>query len=379
MKTVSLDEICDIQIGKTPSRSNPDYWYGNLPWVTISDMSTFRFVCETKEKISEKGAKESGSKMIMRGTLLLSFKLSLGKRAFAACDLYTNEAIAALKINNIARVEPHYLYWALGNVDYFLFVDRAAKGKTLNKAKLKKIEIPLPPLSEQKRIAKILDAADALRAKRRESLTLLDDLTQSIFLDMFGDPVTNPMGWGPLRLKEVGEVKTGGTPPSKLEGMFNGDIPFITPGDLRETWSNSVRTVTEEGAKKSRTVQRGATLVCCIGATIGKMGKSLKLSAFNQQINAVSWGTKVDNNFGFELMKFFKQKIAKDGASTTLPILKKSKFENILVPIPPLDLQQRFASTVESIEKQKERLKAQLSQMDTLFASFQQRAFNGEL
>ena len=96
------------------------------------------------------------------------------------------------------------------------------------------LTIPLPPLDEQKRIAGILDAADALRAKRREALAQLDTLLQSIFLDMFGDPVTNPMGWPVGALRSLGQVATGGTPPSAKEGMFDGTIPFITPGDLDE-------------------------------------------------------------------------------------------------------------------------------------------------
>ena len=241
------------------------------------------------------------------------------------------------------------------------------------------MKFPLLPLAEQKRIAGILDAADALRAKRRESLAQLDTFLQSTFLDMFGDPVTNPMGWKLNALDEVGEVQTGATPPSKLEGMFDGEVPFVTPSALRETWIESCRTVTEAGAGKSRTVRRGATLVCCIGATIGKMGKASDFSAFNQQINAVAWGDRVADDFGLEVMRFFKQQIATAGASTTLPILKKSLFQRISVPVPPLAEQRRFAAIVESIEQQKATQRTHLAELDTLFASVQSRAFRGDL
>ena len=195
MRTVSLQQICDIQIGKTPSRSVPEYWGGELPWVTISDLAAGRIVTTTKERITRIGAAKSRSRLIPRGTLLLSFKLSLGKRAVSGCDLFTNEAIAALQVLDHDVADRDYLYWALGSIAYDRLVDRAAKGKTLNKAKLKILQIPLPPLAEQKRIAGILDAADALRAKRREALAELDALLRSTFLGMFGDPVTNPMGW----------------------------------------------------------------------------------------------------------------------------------------------------------------------------------------
>ena len=232
MRTVPLQQICGIQIGKTPSRSVPEYWGGELPWVTISDFAEDRIITTTKERITRIGAAKSGSKRIPRGTLLLSFKLSLGKRAISGCDLFTNEAIAALHILDHDAADRDYLYWALGSIDYDRLVDRAAKGKTLNKAKLKLLRISLPPLAEQQRIAGILDAVDALRAKRREALAQLDNLLQSAFLDMFGDPVTNPMEWDISVLGEVGEVVTGNTPSRKRPEYYGKDIEWIKSDNI---------------------------------------------------------------------------------------------------------------------------------------------------
>ncbi len=243
---------------------------------------------------------------------------------------------------------------------------------------MKTIPVSVPPLAEQKRIAAILDAADALRAKRREALAQLDALLQSTFLTLFGDPVTNPMGWELHSLKELGKVKTGGTPPSAKTGMFDGPIPFITPGDLG-SGRPAKRTVTEAGAAEAEIVRAGATLVCCIGATIGKMGKAEIRSSFNQQINAVEWAKNIDDEYGLGVLTFFKAQIAKAGASTTLPILKKSSFEKIRIPLPPLPLQRRFAAIVESVERQKTAQRAHLAELDALFAALQHRAFRGEL
>ena len=226
MRTVPLQQICDIQIGKTPLRSVPEYWGGELPWVTISDFAAGRIVTTTQERITRIGAAKSGSKRIPRGTLLLSFKLSLGKRALSGCDLFTNEAIAALQVLDHGVAHRDYLYWALGSIDYDRLVDRAAKGKTLNKAKLKILQIPLPPLPEQKRIAGILDAADALRAKRREALAQLDTLLQSTFLDMFGDPVTNPMGWDQCVVGDVVHAAKDG--PHVSPTYAESGVPFLS-------------------------------------------------------------------------------------------------------------------------------------------------------
>ena len=237
MRTVPLQQICDIQIGKTPSRSVPEYWGGELPWVTISDFAVGRIVTTTKERITRIGAANSGSKRIPRGTLLLSFKLSLGKRTISGCDLFTNEAIAALHILDHDAADRDYLYWVLGSIDYDRLVDRAAKGKTLNKAKLKLLPIYLPPLAEQKRIAGILDAADALRAKRRETLAQLDTLIQSTFLDMFGDPATNPKGWMVTCVGDATQMGTGSTPSRNHKNYFGGSIPWVK--SMEVNWGNS--------------------------------------------------------------------------------------------------------------------------------------------
>ena len=238
-------------------------------------------------------------------------------------------------------------------------------------------KIPLPPLPEQRRIAETLDKADVLQAKRRAGLAQLDTLTQSIFLDMFGDPARNPNGWPVGALRSLGRVTTGGTPPSAKEGMFDGDIPFITPGDL-ESDQPIRRTVTDAGAEASRTVDAGATLVCCIG-TIGKIGKSTVRSAFNQQINAVEWGERMHAEYGCAVMRFLKPTIIAWGSSTTLPILKKSSFERIEIPVPPVTDQQEFALRIERVERVRATHRVALSTSNELFSALQAMAFRGGL
>jgi type I restriction enzyme S subunit len=250
--------------------------------------------------------------------------------------------------------------------------------KHLTGQDLARYSFPLPPLAEQRRIAAVLDRAETLRAKRRGALAQLDSLTQSLFVDLFGIPTTNSRGWPLKTLKQVGKVKTGGTPPSAKLGMFGGTIPFVTPGDLESTEAIK-RTVTEEGAAEAETVRTGAALVCCIGATIGKMGKVRVRSAFNQQINAIEWIADVDDDYGFSALRFFKRQIAAWGASTTLPILKKSSFEKIQIPVPPITLQREFALQAAAVDILKEAGRESLAEMDALFASLQYRAFRGEL
>jgi type I restriction enzyme S subunit len=258
------------------------------------------------------------------------------------------------------------------------FINKAVNQASVSIGNLKTILVTVPPLAEQRRIAEILDKADALRAKRRAALAELDTLTQSIFLDMFGDPATNPKGWPCSPLLELGKVKTGGTPPSAKIGMFGGPIPFVTPGDL-ESNAPVKRSVTEAGAAECETVRSGATLVCCIGATIGKIGRAAVRSAFNQQINAVEWGESVHDTYGYAVLRFFKPTIIAWGASTTLPILKKSAFEKIEIPVPNVELQALFAARSSGVNELDRLFRASLAHCDDLFAALQASAFLGEL
>jgi len=279
-----------------------------------------------------------------------------------------------------SAAEPRFVSHFFQTPNYWAQITQGARGAAqpgVNATTLSALRVPLPPLPEQQRIAEILDKADALRAKRRAALAQLDILTQSIFLDIFGDPATNPKGWPRFTLRELGTVKTGGTPPSAKEGMFDGPIPFVTPGDL-ESDDPVKRSVTEAGAAEVGTVRPGATLVCCIGA-IGKIGRAAVRSAFNQQINAVEWGRSVHDTYGFSVLRFFKPTIIAWGASTTLPILKKSAFEKIEIPVPTIELQTEFAKRSAEVDRLEQYLRTSLAHCDDLFASLQARAFRGEL
>ena len=246
---------------------------------------------------------------------------------------------------------------------------------TLNRNLVHEVEIPLPPLEEQKRIAGILDQADALRRLRTRALDKLNTLGQAIFHEMFGEGEALE-----IEIRNLGKVQTGSTPSTKVPEYFDGNVPFMTPGDLEGDGSIG-RFVSEEGAANSRTVQRGATLVCCIGATIGKMGIAEQRSAFNQQINAVDWSDAVLAEYGLFAMREIRNDIIHigKGAATTLPILKKSLFEKMKIRVAPLDRQKVFIERVHNIEAIKQTFSAALKRQETLFASLQHRAFRGEL
>ncbi|MDE0260184.1 MAG: restriction endonuclease subunit S [Gammaproteobacteria bacterium] len=377
---VTIGEICDVVSGATPKTSRPEFWDGNIPWVTPKDLSQLgrKHLNDTLRHITDLGLKRCSTKMLPAQSFLLSSRAPIGLVAINTIPVCTNQGFKSL-VPRFDLVSPDYLFWWLkAERAHIRNKGRGATFKEVSKKIVEDLQVPLPPLNEQKRIAGILDKADALRIKRRDALARLDTLTQSIFLDMFGDPATNPQGWQVVALRSLGRVTTGGTPPSSKEGMFGGAIPFITPADL-ESGQPIKRTVTDAGAGASRTVSAGATLVCCIGATIGKIGKSTVRSAFNQQINAVEWGERINTVYGVEVMRFFKPTIVAWGSSTTLPILKKSSFERIEIPVPPLANQREFAVQMEGVKRVRAAHRVALSKSTELFGALQAIAFRGSL
>jgi restriction endonuclease S subunit len=165
-------------IGGTPSTKDPTLYSGKNLWVKISDMKRM-YISDTAEKITDKGVAESSVKLLPKGTLLFSFKLTIGKVAIAQKKLYTNEAIAGIvpkkNISKNRRVLSKYLYYLLPRLNFRPYCQRATKGKTLNKDILKVLEIPLPSLTVQKRIVKKLDKKEAVKEKYLQAIAKIDN------------------------------------------------------------------------------------------------------------------------------------------------------------------------------------------------------------
>ncbi|MBW2344065.1 MAG: restriction endonuclease subunit S [Deltaproteobacteria bacterium] len=374
-----IGKCCTIVSGATPRRNVPQYWGKDIPWVTPKDLSNLEgpVLKDTPEYISKEGYRSCSATILPKGSILFSSRAPIGLVSIAGRDMCTNQGFKSLIPGQ--DVYSGYLYhcmkWMAPKI---ADMGNGATFKEVSKEVVSRVEIPLPPLSEQKRIAAVLDKADAIRRKRQAAIKLADEFLRAVFLDMFGDPVTNPKGWEVYPIMDLGKVITGSTPSSQKDGMFGGKIPFVTPGDL-ESDSDAKRYVTEEGAKNSRTVREGATLVCCIGATIGKVDMAQSFCAFNQQINAIEWGDSVADIYGYWAMRFLKSLVIKKAITTTLPILKKSLFETIEIPLPSLDLQKKFESVFLKHLSGINLEKAMLEQLELLFRSLIQRAFHGEL
>jgi type I restriction enzyme S subunit len=384
--SAALGDICNIEVGKTPSRAEPDFWRsGTLPWLSIADMNQGRFLTSTKESVTEAGAKAARMKLVAPGTLLLSFKLSLGKVGIANIPLFTNEAIAALT-DLRSDVNTDYMYWALRNADFLGGSDRAAMGNTLNKAKLKEIRIPLPPLPEQRRIAAILDKADALRAKRREAIAKLDQLLQSVFLEMFGDPVTNPKSWPVCELGDLIHAAQDG--PHVSPEYSESGIPFLSTRHVRAgsiRWEDLKYLSQAEAEiqwRKCRPergdilyTKGGTTGLAATVETDEPFAVWVHVALLKTNFNRAhpKWLTAMLNSkYCFEQSQRYTHGIANRD-------LGLKRMVKIKMYQPPLEVQRRFAEFSQHLVRKNEQLIQSSEALDKLFGALQNRAFTGSL
>jgi len=341
-------------------------------------MNQGREVVDTKESITELGARESGSRLIEPGTILLSFKLSIGKVSINRIPLYTNEAIAALSIKDENQVCSEWLYWALRTADLHSGHDRAAMGATLNKAKLLSISIPLPPLSEQRRIAAILDHADALRAKRRKALTYLSELNRSIFqeLDRRVDDV--------ISVEDAVEKIIDYRGKSPVKTSFG--VPLVTAKIIKD---GRILPAEEFIAERdySEWMRRGLPIVGDVlftsEAPLGSVAQIVnERVALAQRVILLRAKAGIfDNTFLMHALRSVRVRDRIDRRSTgsTVRGIRQSELRKVLLPIPPLAEQLLFSDAAKRISLLELQNRTALSELDTLFASLQSRAFRGEL
>ena len=383
----AVGDVCEVVSGATPRTGTPEFWGGDIPWVTPKDLSDLgqKHLTDTPRKITEAGLRSCSAKMLPTRSVLFSSRAPIGLVAINTLPVCTNQGFKSL-VPHLDLVWPDFLFWWLKRQEKDIqSKGRGATFKEVSKRIVEDLQIPLPPLTEQKRIAEILDAAEALRAKRREAIAQLDTLLESVFLDMFGDPVTNPMGWDTSALGEIGEVVTGNTPSRKRPEYYGKDIEWIKSDNINGP--SFVLTEAEErlsaaGKAVARTSPKGSILVTCIAGSPSSIGNAAiadREVAFNQQINAFLPGERIALWFAFGVFWVGKRLVQGASTNSMKGMVSKSAFSGISIPIPPTSLQNRFAVIADSVERQKASQHAHLAEIDTLFASLQSRAFHGGL
>jgi len=294
------------------------------------------------------------------------------------------ENAAKLVINNKGQLDKNYLVRFLSTAGQAQIHERK---KTTSQPKLalfriEEVEIPLPPLDEQKRIAAILDKADAIRRKRQQAIQLADDFLRSVFLDMFGDPVTNPKGWEVKKFSDLGNWASGGTPSRSVSGYFEGEINWFSARELNHRYLNeSVEKITDEALSKSaaKIFPAGSMLVGMYDTAAFKISILNVASASNQACANIIPNEKIDIEWFFSFIEFSKETYLRQRRGVRQQNLNLGMIKDFDLPLPPKTEQEKFVKLAHKTMQMKERNYSSLSNSLDNFNSLSQKAFAGEL
>lgn len=386
-----LGEIFNLQMGKTPDRHSPKFWNeGTEPWISIADLTKCnKYIENTAEKITATAVDESGIKIIPKNTVIMSFKLSIGKVAITPKEMYSNEAIMSFIDKGVLKIEPVYLYYLLMHKDWDTGTNKAVMGKTLNKASLSQMAVNIHGYSEQLEIIKALDAASSIIAARKQQLTELDNLIKARFVEMFGDLANPSCLWETIKLADActsaDDIKCGpfGTQLGKGEYVDSGVAVWEIPQINAAFKACPTHFITEEKATQLKAYslvpgdiamsRKGNVGRCAIFPDEYVDGiihsDVLRIRVNEQKVNPVFMMYQLH----FSSAVINQIEMVSSGA--IMAGVNVTKLRQIYVHIPPKKLQDQFASFVKQTDKSKVAVQKALDEAQLLFDSLMQKYF----
>lgn len=386
--TVKLGDLFQVTSGGTPSRSIPEYYEnGDIPWIKTGDLHN-RYVEQASEYITPAGLNSSSTRLYPVGTVLVAmYGATIGACSTLKIPACTNQACAAFTPNE--KVDIDYLYYFLKHSKP-VFVNAGSGGAqpNISAGYLKNYEIPLPPLTEQKRIAAILDKADAIRRKRQQAIELADDFLRAVFLEMFGDPVANSKGWEIKPLKSLtNKIGSGSTPRGGSESYQTQGISLIRSLNIHDNEFRVKDLAFIDDVQADRLsnviVEENDVLLNITGASVCRctiVPANILPARVNQHVCIIRTNGDVSSSYLMHMLisQPYKQMLLKmSGAGATREALTKLQIESLSVPIPPVSLQREFEAImckVNSMIENSERFSNEV-----FFDSLSQKAFSGQL
>lgn len=388
--TARLADCCEIVSGATPSTSVDDYWEGDIRWATPKDLSNLdsHYISDTPRKLTSEGLQSCAASILPENSVLFSSRAPIGHVAINTVPMATNQGFKSF-VPKSGVVDAKYIFhWLRANRGYLESLGNGATFKEVSKATVSRIEIPYPPLPEQRRIAAILDQADALRAKRREALAQLDSLTQAIFIEMFGDPKTLMDKGEVVQLSDVvapSKIVTYGIVRAGPE--VEGGVPYIRTGDIKNGLileHQLARTSHDIANSYSRSALSVGDIVMSIRATVGTTAvvpSSLDGANLTQGTARISPRTGVSVQYLLNYLRTdsIQRWIQSHVKGATFREITLGKLRQLPVFIPSARLQDCFVERTGAVEQLKQRASDAGTELDALFASLQHRAFRGDL
>lgn len=374
-----LGDVCETVTGSTPKSGCPEYWNGDINWVTPAELTDDTDVIyETQRKITRQAVIDSSLKPFPCGTVLLSSRAPIGKVAIAGTEMYCNQGFKNLICSD--KIYNRYLFHFLrSKTQYLNSLGRGATFKEISKSIVADIEIPLPTLEEQRKIAVVLDKISDLTAKRRRQLDKLDELVKSRFVEMFGDLRKNPKGW-PIKTfdefaKIDGNMTTDYAKYANYPHIGIDSIEKIT-GELK-----GYRTVHEDGVISGKYVFTSKHIIYSkIRPNLNKVA----LPDFDGLCSADAYPILPNENNCERIFlalamrsEYFLDYILQFSSRTNLPKVNRKEIAGFRLPLPPLELQKQFSAFFYKSDKIKAAIRKNLEKLEMLKKALMQEYFGG--
>ena len=382
----TIADVCEPAELRDP-RQDPA---GKFHYVDISGIDRTCKAIAEHQTLSGADAPSRARKAIRKGDVLVStVRPNLNAVAMVPADLDGHIASTGFCVlrPNRAVIEPRYLFYRTLTPEFVTALTARVRGisyPAVSDKDVKQVEVPLPPLAEQRRIVEILDRADDLRRLRAEADARANRILPSLFVRMFGDPATNSMHWPIKRIGEVCDIVSGATPKTERPELWGGGIPWATPKDLSELdgWSldRTARTLTGEGlASCSAAVIPEGSVLLSSRAPIGLVAVAGMPMCTNQGFKNLVCGPDVDPWYLFGWCRIRTTYLQSLGRGATFKEISKRIVESIELPLPPMQRQRRFRSRLMNLTSVHRARIQSARRIANLFRVLLGRAFSGSL
>lgn len=383
-----LGEVCTIVSGSTPKTSVTSYWDGNIKWITPAELNEDTFyIMDSVRHITEEGKEKTGLSYLPTGTVILSSRAPIGKTAIAGCKMCCNQGFKNLICSDAIYNE--YLYFFLkSKTDYLNSLGRGATFKEISKSIVENIEIPLPEVNQQKEIAEKFKKLEQLISLRKQQLAKLDELVKARFVEMFGNPSNNSLGFPYEPLSncllsiENGKSFVCSNDMRQEENPAILKLSAVTYGVYQQDENKAI--LDSSMFVKSAEVHKGDLLFTrkntpeLVGmcAYVNDTAPNLMMPDLIFRLNT---NEKINKIFLWKLInhEFFRGKIQNiaTGSAKSMSNISKERLEKLAIILPPLHLQNDFAALVERVDQQKQTIQQSLEKLELLKKALMQEYF----
>lgn len=377
---VKLGNLCKVQSGGTPRRGVDDLYGGNIPWAKIGDIENAQngYIFNTAETITPAGLESINNRLFPENTVFLAMYGSVGKTAIAGMEMTTNQAILGLQPNSREILHYRYLkYWLDYSKKDLIKKARGVALQNISATIVKEFEIPLPTLEDQKRIVKILDQADALRHKRKQSIELLDDYLKSVFLEMFGDPEENSKQWPKLVLKDAVDIQSGQVSP-KIEPFAS--MIHIGGADIQSGTGKIIRKILAKNAGQisgKYLFDEQYLLYSKIRPNLNKVSLPNFKGICSADIYPIKPRESLNKYFLAYILKSdgFLSYAVKNSGRANIPKINRLDLLKYKIIVPPINLQNLFEKNWQKVELIKQKMLMQSVELEAQFQVLMQNIF----